>query len=786
MTQGEIILGARDWLPAAVALGVVALGVLIWAYTRVAAPSAVRLVCLLLKSAAILLLATCLADPLYVGSRPRPGSNLFLVVADDSRSLQLTDQVGSQSRGALVKDSLNREGGWLTRLSQDFDVRRYTFDSTLQPRNDFSDLAFAGEASSLRNALASLGERFRGQPVAGILLLTDGNATDLVEDSQSNSAWKDLPPVYPVPLASDSPSLDVNLKQAVVSQTNFEAAPVTITVEIETQAISNRKVVVRVLNEKREEVERRTLNVTKPGELLSQRFLIKPDEPGVSFYHVHAALEGEVDLPPDSTRSVEATLANNQRLATVDRGGGPYRVLYVSGLPNWEFKFLRRAVSKDDEVDLVGLVRIAKKEAKFTFRDSNDRSNPLFRGFEKKDDDAAEQYNEPVLLRLGTEDKEELQGGFPKDAAEMYRYHAVILDDVEAGFFTQDQLSLLQQFVSQRGGGLLMMGGKDSFGEGGYARTPIAEALPVYLDRTGSQSGDETYRLKLTREGWLQPWIRVRSNEPDEQERLAGMPAFRSLNAIDAIKPGASVLAEVEVGAEGVRPALVVQPFGRGRVGALLIGDLWRWDLRRPDPKESDLEKAWRQTVRWLVADVPQPVEVETRRSGGAGLPAREIVVRVRDEKFSPLDNAQASVTVATPDLREISLVAESSDQAAGEYRATFTPRAAGAYRAKIVATAPDGSEVGSREVGWAVEPETEEFRRLAGDRALLERIAQDTQGEVVSLASLDAFVSGLPNRKIPHVETWSYPLWHQWSVLTIAFACLLGEWGLRRWKGLP
>jgi len=784
MILAELILGAPGWLATAILLAAAALIALTWSYTRTASTSPVRWLCFALKAFGIVLLALCLVDPLYVGTRPRPGSNLFLVVADNSRSLQLSDPGQATTRGAQAKQNLLPESPWLTRLSQDFDVRRYTFDTHLQPSQDFTELSFAGEASSLSAALTSLAERYRGQPVAGILLLTDGNATDLAD---RESGWKDLPPVYPVALAAESPAVDVALSQVVVSQTNFEAAPVTIVADVETQAIADRKVVVRVLNEQHQEVERQTIKIAKQGDKLSQRFLIRPEKAGITFYEVHAALEGEESLAADSGKSAEATLANNRRLATVDRGGGPYRVLYVSGLPNWEFKFLRRSIAKDDEVALVGLVRIAKKEPKFNFLSrEGERTNPLFRGFGNAADETAEQYDEPVLLRLGTQDKDELRGGFPKDAEDLFRFHAVILDDIEAGFFTQDQQSLLQQFVSQRGGGLLMMGGRGSFGPGGYARTPIGEMLPVYLDRATAEPLADGYRLKLTREGWLQPWIRTRSNEADEQQRLAGMPPFFSLNRIESIKPGASVLAEVETKAGGAHPALVVQPFGRGRSSALLIGDLWRWDLRRDDIKQSDLEKSWRQTVRWLVADVPKAVEVESRRQDGAGLPTREIVIRARDKKFSPLDNAQVAVSVKTPDDREIAIVAESSDRTPGEYRAMFAPRVAGAYRAKAVVTAPDGSAVGERELGWAVEPETEEFRRLSGNRGLLERIAASSGGEVVTLAGLNQFVAGLPNRKIPVVETWTYPLWHQWSVLAIAIGCLVGEWGLRRWKGLP
>jgi hypothetical protein len=362
----------------------------------------------------------------------------------------------------------------------------------------------------------------------------------------------------------------------------------------------------------------------------------------------------------------------------------------------------------------------------------------------------------------------------------------VILDDIEQAFFKQDQLSLMQQFVSRRGGGLLMLGGKDSFVEGGYQRGPVGEMLPVYLDRLADASTGAGYRLLLTREGWLQPWIRVRTNELDERTRLAGMPEFLTVNRVERIKPGASVLAEVTSVDGSALPALVVQQFGRGRTAALLIGDLWRWHLRRPEPAESDLEKSWRQTLRWLVSDVLGRVDVETRKVSAAAHSAVQIAVRARDRQFEPLDNASVKLQVETPDKRQIELVAEASDAAPGRYEAMFAARVPGVYRAQITVHDADGSEVGQRETGWSVEPQTEEFRALTVNRSLLEETAKQTEGEVVSADRLDQFVASLPNRRIPIVETWTYPLWHQWSVFLVALTCLVAEWGLRRWKGMP
>jgi hypothetical protein len=56
----------------------------------------------------------------------------------------------------------------------------------------------------------------------------------------------------------------------------------------------------------------------------------------------------------------------------------------------------------------------------------------------------------------------------------------------------------------------------------------------------------------------------------------------------------------------------------------------------------------------------------------------------------------------------------------------------------------------------------------------------------VIEAGGLAAFVRSLPERKVPMMETWSYPLWHTPWMLAFALACLLTEWGLRRWKGLP
>lgn len=781
----NLVWGAPQWAPIAAVLAAVLLAVLAWGYWRAGSSRSVRVVAAGLKALGILILLACLLEPLISGQRAKPGANQFVVLIDNSQSMTVGSDRGNLSRAEQVKALMTKDSPWLLRLAQDFDLRSYIFDQQLRPMPDSAALPFDGRASALSATLDRLARRFNGRPIAGVLLFTDGNATDreTVERLLARSdAGNALPPIYPVLPADEAPVRDLNLQRLHVSQTNFEDAPVTVTAHVASSGYKGRTVLAELLDESGKAIEQQKVRVEKEDEPLAVRFKLRPEQAGVSFYRVRVSAEGEA-------ADAEATLENNARLIAVDRGQGPYRVLYVAGRPNWEFKFLNRAVQADDQVQLLGLLRIARREPKFNFIGRRgDDSNPLFRGFDNKDEEQVEQYDQPVIVRLGTQDQSELRDGFPRSADELFRYHAVILDDVEAEFFSADQMSLLKEFVRQRGGGLLMLGGQESFRNGKFDRTPIGDLLPVYADDVPAMPADGRYRLTLTREGWLEPWLRLHPEEEGERQRLESMPAFQTFNSIRGIKPGATVLARATLDGGEALPALVEQRFGQGRVAAMMIGDLWRWDLRRPEDAKSDLGKAWRQTVRWLVAEVPKRVEIvqSESRDGESTNAARTLAVQVRDAEFNPLDNAAVTVRITAPDGKTLELPAEPSPRQAGLYEATYVPREAGAYRAGFSALAPDGSEVGQAQAGWTSDPAAEEFNDLRPNVDLLRRLANETGGQVVEAGKLERFVATLPDREVQITEPYVKPVWHQSWVFLLAIGCLTAEWGLRRWKGLP
>ena len=89
-------------------------------------------------------------------------------------------------------------------------------------------------------------------------------------------------------------------------------------------------------------------------------------------------------------------------------------------------------------------------------------------------------------------------------------------------------------------------------------------------------------------------------------------------------------------------------------------------------------------------------------------------------------------------------------------------------------------------EAGWSTDLAAEEMRSLSPNVALLEELARKTGGQVIPAADLDAFARRLPQMKAPVMETWSYPAWHTPLMFAFALGCLVTEWGLRRWKGMP
>ena len=726
-----------------------------------------RLAAMVCKAAALALLALCLLDPLWTRTQPKKGENEVVVLVDTSASLDLAESVGGQTRAAQVQAALadgNSDATWIEALGEDFRLRLMTGGAQTVSVPHFRGLKFDGTRSDFSRTLMTL--RSGGTNLAAVVLVSDGNATDF-------AAWKAEAkgaPVFTVLAGKKTPQNDFSITEASVATSPFEDAPVTITARV----TGNGKATVQVLGEDKKVVatEKVTLNSGTPQTV---RLRVPVAKPGVSFYQLAHQSEG----------MQEATLANNTRLLAADRGAGPYRVLYVTGRPNWEYKFLRRAIAGDDDIQMPALVRIAKREPKFEWRGRAGESvNPLFRGFGAKDGEEAQRYDQPVIIRLGTKDAKELSDGFPKAAEDLFaEFRAIILDDIEAAFFTQEQMNLIERFVSERGGALLMLGGQECYRAGGYDNTPVGRMLPVYLDQTASGPAIGDARFNLTREGWLESWIRLRTDRADDEKRLASMAAFHSVNPAFSIKPGASILATVS-DAQNSYPAIAVQRFGEGRVGSVLVGDVWRWGLHDED-SHKDMDRFWRQMMRWLVVDVADAVTFAAEIDA-ADRERVKLAVRVRDRAFKANSDAIVKVEVTQPDGTKSQLFAEPSLKEAGLFETEFFAGKPGYYRATTtVEDAEKRTPLGTKAVGWTHDPLAMEFARLEPNRDLMKRLADETGGKMLALDEIDKLPEMLKNIRVPVEVTLSTPLWHTPWIFAAILLLLLGEWMLRRKGGM-
>jgi hypothetical protein len=232
-----------------------------------------------------------------------------------------------------------------------------------------------------------------------------------------------------------------------------------------------------------------------------------------------------------------------------------------------------------------------------------------------------------------------------------------------------------------------------------------------------------------------------------------------------------------------------VQRLGNGQSGAIMLGDVWRWGMQRPE-QHPDLDKFWRQTLRWMVADVPERISMQAAERSDQGGQAVVLQVRARNKAFEPLDGVHVTVDVHVPGEDVLHLTAEPVLSDSGLFQTVYMPRVSGGYLASASVTDAQGVVQGQAQLGWASELEAREFASIRANRPLMEKIARATKGRIVELNDLDAFARNLPSRDVPISDIWVRPLWDLQGVLPTVFVlslmCFVGEWAIRRWKGLP
>ena len=698
-----------------------------------------------LRLGLVAILVFILFRPTLILTSVVPQRNFVGILIDDSQSMRITDQDGV-ARSDFVQSTFGSEGSeLLTALEEKFTLRFFRFSRDASRLNDMADLSYSGTATNLGNAMVRAQEELAGVPISGLVVFSDGadNSGEVLAESLLPLQAAGIP-VYTVGLGEEELTPDVQISRVEMPRTVLEGTSLVVDVIVSHRGYSGRTVQL-VVEDTGLLLASEDVTFERDGEPVVVRVRIQAQDAGPRLLRFRVSIQPGERVTENNVRDVLVNVVNDAE-----------KILYFEGEPRWEVKFLRRAVSEDENLQVVLLQRTA--EGKF--------------------------------LRLDVDNAEELAAGFPKTREELFRYRALILGSVEASFFTHDQLDMIADFVSRRGGGLLFLGGRNAFAEGGYQGTRLAEVLPVFLDDELS-SGVGPYFDELfitpTRAGLTHPATQLGADNSEAVvERWEALPSVTTLNPITRLKPGATSL--LTGGTEEDRERQVVLAFhryGRGKVVVLPIQDSWIWQMHADIPLEDQThETFWRQLLRWLTDGVPEQVGAQTERElVEPGQPVN-ILVEVGDSAYADVNNANVVAVVRDPSGDSMTITLDWDVEQDGQYDGGFQTTSPGLYEISILASR-GGDTIGTAVTYVEAAPSADEYFDASMRGTTLRRIADQTGGlfytpENVATLAEDISFTGAGVTLTEERDLWDMPI-----LLFLVLGLMAGEWGYRRKRSL-
>lgn len=738
------------WLAACVAVGITAVAVLSYWRPLVPLTRARQITLMALRGLSLATIILLLCRPVLVLPSANSTGVVIPVLVDASRSMRIPDAEGDTRIGravSLLEQSL------LPGLAKLGKVELLEFGRSPAGLSPTTAAALRAEGSrtNLIEAIASAGERYRGRRTPGIVVLSDG--------ADTTPAGPDRPtarPVFAVGVGSPEGPPDREVVDVVAGDPRLDRSLVDLHVSVATRGFGRAPFTLRLLRNGTL-LDTRRIEPSADGASLEETFTVSPDPVGPTLYTAEI-------VSPDSRSDGDAEAAgesipeNNARSVLVSPPSRRRRVLVLAGAPGFEHSFLVRTLMQDAGLEIDSIVRKGKNE------DNQDT----------------------FLVQAGSSRSAALTTGFPASREALFNYDAIVVANLEADFFTRAQLALAADFVSVRGGGLLVLGGR-SFESRGLAGTPLEDALPVELnDRRGGAApgaageGGAPNALVLTADGQTHPITRIRPSAEASRREWASLPALAASAAVGGPRPGATVLAVVTAPNGTVRPVVAVQRYGAGRSMVFAGEASWRWRMLQPSTDRS-YETFWRQALRWLSSDAPDPVALAFSEDAGPGVPFSVDVV-ARDQAFVPIADAGVEGTISGPGADARPLQFRSTGN--GRFTATVVPERTGPHRVHVDArrgATPLGTADGWTNVGGS-------DRELADPRlneAFLRRIARESGGRYVRAADAASLVADLAAAVPQESEPEQRDLWHEPWVFAAVIALLAGEWVSRRRWGL-
>jgi uncharacterized membrane protein len=684
-----------------------------------------------LQTALIALLLVIAWRPALVNQTLRPQENSVAVLLDTSGSMLYGEQQTSRLQEAV--DDLSRDA--LTALRSKFDVSLFSFAGDLVELPSLEQIPAPGPVTHIGDALLGVLRGARAGAVAAVVLVSDGadNSDDLDAAEIAEIASFGVP-VHTVGVGAESIPGDLELEDVQLPPVGLAGSTVSAQVSIRHSGAALAQ-----------------LKVYDGDAILASEAIQLPSTTGVTTrwidLDVGAAGVRDLKFSLDALPG-EVNVINNSRMRPMEVPEQRRHILYIEGEPRWEYKFIRRAIDDAPAIRVASLLKTTPNK----------------------------------FYRQGVEAADELVDGFPTDEVALFRYDALMIGSFEAAALTPEQQDMIREFVSRRGGSLLMLGGRRGLTDGGWGATSVAEVLPVRLPAVdGPSFVREPARAKLTPVGRSSALTRLDPDDKANDALWAGLPELADFQHVGDLKPGAEALLEADFQGR-TEPLLVHQRYGSGNAYVLTTGGTWRWQMQLPHEDQRH-ETFWRQLLQAAASTAPQPVTLTADHVFYGDESVVKLRADVRGKTFEPASDATVSLEVSDglgpPTTLEMTPVAGEP----GAYEASYETAHAGVLR--FMADARAGAEeLGRGQFAVRRQDGVIEHYRVGQNRPLLERLAAATGGTYFPVGDLSRLPEAVSFSEAGTVERQVLDLWNMPIVFLVLLLLKAGEWLLRLYWG--
>lgn len=705
------------------------------------------------RSLILVLILFCLLRPVINTVQVSPQETYLAVLFDDSLSMSIEDEEGGQSRQSAVANKFFNEGV-IDQLAESFQIRSFRFDKQTSRIADLEGLEQAGTSSSMEQALAYVDAQLNGLPLGGVVLISDGaDNSDIDPLLMAQDFGARQIPIFTVGVGQDQIPQDIGIVNVSAAKTVLEGSVFNVQLSLLHEGYQGQEVEISI-NDGDLAVVSEVVTLGEGG--VTRRFDLEvtPDRQEKIVYDISVELQ-----------SGELIEENNQYSFLVDNSvKDALDILYLEGHPRNEYKFIRRAVAGDESIRLATYLQTGPEK----------------------------------FYRQGIESPTELSSGFPRDRESLFQYEAIVLGDIEASFFNQDQLQMIEDFVAERGGGLLMSGMVDEE----FIGTGIDDLLPVTLVeenflpaqlRGGIRRGDnptgESFFPRRTNDGQYSPLMRLSASDSENDIAWASLPALQGVYVTGRAKPGATVLLEHPLlqYQNQALPIIAHQRYGSGRSMSITTASTWRWQMMLPSADQSQ-ETLWRQLLRWLAVSAPERITLNFDREFYNVGDDVVVTATVLDDEYIADNDATLWLQTIDPLGNPTDSPMEWDIEDDGVYSASFTVEEEGVYDLLVdVASATGSASADSSEkaAAFVVTPSLREYTNAELDSGLLARIAESSGGGYFSLADSDALAEAVEFTPNAYSQQVQIDLWDRPWLLALLILLLCSDWVLRRLKGL-